>query len=210
VASVEVWQVDLAQEADVVACLRTLLADEERERAARLKRPGAEDRWTVARAALRIVVGARIGCVPEEVDFELTADGKPELTRTNVCFNLSHSGERAVIALAEVEVGVDVERTDRSRAAIERTLSEGERAGGDDLLQIWCRKEALAKAIGEGLGWRPQDFDTSAPSGHAMRDLKLDPGYVGAVAAAGERIDVTLYRLMLSGIQTRISAAENA
>src|ERR1700754_7756 len=182
--------------------MRALLADEERTRAARLKRPGAEDRWTVARAALRIVLGAHLGSLPEEIELELTEHGKPELTRSHVCFNLSHSGERAVIALAEVEVGVDIERTNRSKAAVERTLSDGERASGDDLLQIWCRKEALAKAIGGGLGWAPEKFDTSRPDGHALVDLGLDPGYVGALAVAGEQADVTLYRLALSGIQT--------
>jgi 4'-phosphopantetheinyl transferase len=207
VSSVEIWQVDLAQDAGVVAALRALLADEERERATRLKRPGAGDRWTVARAALRIVLGSRIGCLPEEIHFELTEHGKPELTRTHLCFNLSHSGERALVALADVEVGVDIERTNRSKAAVERTLSAGERASGDDLLQIWCRKEALAKAIGGGLGWAPEKFDTSLPDEHALVDLEVDPGYVGAVAVAGERADVTLYRLALSGIQTRMPSA---
>ena len=54
-----------------------------------------------------------------------------------------------------------------------------------ELLRIWCRKEALAKAIGGGLGWAPETFDTSRPDGHVLADLDLGEGYVGAVAVAG-------------------------
>ena len=96
-----------------------------------------------------------------------------------------------------------MERTERSSRAVERTLTDGERAalGRDrhvELLRIWCRKEALAKAIGGGLGWAPEKFDTSRPDGYALIDLELDEGYVGALAVAGDRADVALYRLELA------------
>ncbi|HET6548121.1 MAG TPA: 4'-phosphopantetheinyl transferase superfamily protein, partial [Solirubrobacter sp.] len=117
-------------------------------------------------------------------------------------FNLSHSGGRALIALAEgVEVGIDVERTDRRSRAIERTLTEGERAAlhardrHRALLQVWCRKEALAKAIGGGLGWAPETFDTTRPGGYALADLELGDGYVAAIAVAAPTAEVVLYEL---------------
>ena len=191
------WQVDLAQRAETVRSLAALLSEVERERAARLKRPGAADRWTVARAALRILLGAHTGLLPEEVELEIAEHGKPELSATRLCFNLTHSGDLALIALAEIEVGIDVERPGRNTAAVERTLSPGERASGDDWLQIWCRKEALAKAMGGGLQWAPQDFDTTRPDGHAIADLPLADGYVGALAAAGDSAAFTLHRLSL-------------
>ena len=112
-------------------------------------------------------------------------------------------GDRALIAVAGVEVGVDVERTARRSHAVERTLTAGERAaiGGADrhveLLRIWCRKEALAKAIGGGLGWAPETFDTSRPDGHVLADLDPGEGYVGAVALAGTRLELVLRRLDL-------------
>ena len=131
---------------------------------------------------------------PATSTFAIGPHGKPELPGSALRFNLSHSGDRALIALASgVEVGVDVERTARRSRAVERTLTAGERAamrGADrhvELLQIWCRKEALAKALGGGLGWAPEDFDTSRPDGHVIEDLDLGDGYVGAVAVAAER-----------------------
>jgi len=196
--NVEVWQVGLAQPPAVVRGLASLLSDDERERAARLKRPGASARWTVARGGLRVLLGARLGCLPDELRIELGPHGKPELASTLLCFNLAHSGELALVALADdCDVGIDVERPGRSAAAVARTLSEGERASGDDHLQIWCRKEALAKAIGGGLQWRPEAFDTSRPEGYALTDLPLPGGYVGALAAAGESVAFTLHELLL-------------
>ena len=152
-----------------MARLRGLLSADECARADRLKRPGHGERWIVARAALRILICARLGCVPEDVPLDVTEHGKPFVPGTRLRFNLSHSGTLAVIALADdLEVGVDVERPDRNAAAVQRTLSDGERASGDDLLQLWCRKEAWAKATGGGLGWAPEAFDTTQVVGYAL------------------------------------------
>jgi 4'-phosphopantetheinyl transferase len=189
VPTVEVWQARLAQEDDVVGRLAALLSPDEHERAARLANPG---RWIVARAALRVVLAGRLDAHPRDVAFAIGPHGKPELPAGATRFNLSHSGDLAVIALAEhTELGVDVERTSRRSAAIERTLTAGERAalGGADrhtaLLRVWCRKEAMAKAGGGGLGWAPEAFDTSRPGELSLTDLRLDDGYVGALAVHG-------------------------
>jgi len=125
--------------------------------------------------------------------------GKPEAREIAADLGALLRGQGcSLVALAEdCDVGIDVERPGRNTAAVTRTLSEGERASGDDLLQIWCRKEALAKAIGGGLQWAPQDFDTTRPGDYALTDLPLAGGYVGALAAAGESAAFTLHRLSL-------------
>jgi 4'-phosphopantetheinyl transferase len=188
----------LEQDEPLVRRLRALLPSEDRDRAERFKRPGAPERWIVARAALRILLCTRVGCIPEEVEIELGEHGKPFVRDTPLQFNLSHSGGRALIAIAEdLEVGVDIERPGRNAAAVERSLSAGERASGDDLLQVWCRKEAWAKALGGGLGWTPERFDTTRVDGFALADLELDGGYKGALAVAGDSADHVLCRLSL-------------
>jgi 4'-phosphopantetheinyl transferase len=188
-----VWSVELGQPAARVTELEALLSDDERERAARL---ADRSRWVVARAALRTVLARELRAAPETLRFALGAHGKPELPGAGLRFNLSHSGDRALIAVAGAEVGVDVERTARRSRAVERTLTAGERAaltGRDrhvELLRIWCRKEALAKALGGGLGWAPEDFDTTRPHGHVLADLDPGEGYVGAVALAGDALEL--------------------
>lgn len=188
----------MEQDEPLVRRLRTLLPQEDRDRADRFKRPGAPERWIVARAALRILLGARIGCIPEEVAIELAEHGKPFVRDTTLQFNLSHSGGRALIAISEeCEVGVDVERPGRNVSAVERSLSPAERASGDDLLQLWCRKEAWAKALGGGLGWAPERFDTTRCDGYTIVDLDLGGDYRGALAVEGEDADHVLCALSL-------------
>jgi phosphopantetheinyl transferase len=59
---------------------------------------------------------------------------------------------------------------------------------------VWCRKEALAKAIGTGLGWEPLRFDTTDPGALTLADLDVAPGHVAAVAWSGGPADVATGR----------------
>src|SRR4051812_33990220 len=175
---------------DLRAPFAPVLTSGEEERAAAIVRPEQARRWRAARAALRVALGERLGVAPEALRFAAGAHGKPEVAGATLRFNLSHAGDLALIALAPREVGIDVERTDRASRAVERTLCAGERAAldGEDrhvaLLRVWCRKEALAKAIGTGLGWAPERFDTSAPGPYALEDVPVPAGYVAALAVA--------------------------
>jgi 4'-phosphopantetheinyl transferase len=199
VRTVEVWQAGLAPPPEVVRRLEPMLSGDERERAARL---ASASRWIVARAALRIVLAGHLAQHPADVELGTGPHGKPEVPGAPLRFNLSHSGDLAVIALTrDAEVGIDVERTSRRSRAVERTLTPAERetlAGHDrhvQLLRIWCRKEAMAKAGGGGLGWAPETFDTTAAGEFWLADLSLDEGYVGALAIAGPPADVASYRV---------------
>jgi 4'-phosphopantetheinyl transferase len=195
---VEVWQVDVSPGSDAAGRLVAATTDEERERAGRLRTPGHGERWLAARGALRSVLGERLGLAPAAVEFAAGAHGKPELPGADVRYNLSHAGDVALIAVAAVEVGVDVERLSRASRAVERALTDAERSAltPDDrhtqLLRLWCRKEALAKAIGTGLGWAPERFDTCAPGGYWLTDVPVAPGYVAALAVAGGEARVDL------------------
>jgi 4'-phosphopantetheinyl transferase len=199
VPTVEVWQAELVHPPETVRGLAAILSGEERERAARLTSP---ERWIAARAALRIVLAGHLAAHPGDVELSVPPNGKPEIPGSSLRFNLSHSGDLALIALTrDAEVGIDVERISRRSRAVERSLTDGERASLDgsdrhlQLLRIWCRKEAMAKAGGGGLGWAPETFDTTAPGPYSLSDLTLGDGYVGALAVAGPRADIALYRV---------------
>jgi 4'-phosphopantetheinyl transferase len=189
---VEVWRVELRQPDALVRRLEATLSRGEHERAGRLVRDEHRRRWIVAHGGLRVLLADRLGRAPEDLAFTTGEHGKPALDGT-LRFSLSRSGDLALVALAEDrEVGVDVERTDRPSDPVRRALTDAERRALAALpnhhlalLRIWCRKEALAKAIGTGLGWEPERFDTTAPGGYALVDLNLGPSYVGALAAEG-------------------------
>lgn len=140
----------------------------ERDRAARIRRPQARQRWTAARWALRQVLGHYLERDPAAIELRFGDRGKPMLAEpeTSLRFNLSHSGELALIAIGEErEIGVDVQLL-------------GSRP--PEFYAEWARREAVAKCHGTGL-WAPLPDDTVS-----VAELDAGPGYAAAVAIAGE------------------------
>jgi 4'-phosphopantetheinyl transferase len=94
--------------------------------------------------------------------------GKPELRGSSFRVNLAHSGEVALVAIANGrEVGIDVElirQGTQGWSLIRHALTHEERARLEGLpvfrrseafLWMWTRKEALLKAAGIGLAVDP-------------------------------------------------------
>ena len=196
----KIWKIELDQLGEPA---RSPLSPSERERAERIRDPTAARRWAASRAALRELLGRRLGVAPTAVDLAVGAHGKPGLAcPTGLEFNLSHSGGLALIALAEVPVGVDVEQVRARRtdlAAIAARALDPDTAAAIAAAEperrpalffpAWVRLEARLKCGGAGLGGPP------AAGPVAVADLDLGPGYAGAVALAGEAAPaVELYR----------------
>lgn len=108
------------------------------------------------------LVARYAGCAAESLVPCIGPHGKPYLDGHRLRFNLSHSGDWTVLALAwSVELGVDLEHARRVRrrtALLERCFTTAEQArlasGGDRaLLRYWAAKEALVKAIGRGIAY---------------------------------------------------------
>src|ERR1035441_3033327 len=118
---VHVWRVDLDCAARTVAALRATLSREEEQRAARFRSIELQDRWTVARGALRCILAAYARCEPGVLVFREEPHGKPVLTWPveDILFNLSHTGGLALVAIAgSGRVGIDAE-TVRSEIEVE-------------------------------------------------------------------------------------------
>ena len=90
---IEVWHVDLDAPAPQV------LSPDEHARAARFARGDDGRRWAAARAALRVLLGERAGLAARDVAFDHGPHGKPHVAGAP-CFDLSHAGAVALIALA--------------------------------------------------------------------------------------------------------------
>jgi 4'-phosphopantetheinyl transferase len=163
---VHVWHVDL-DAVGGLAALAERLAHDERERAARFRAERDAARFVAGRATLRSLLGRYLGADPWELAFRYGRAGKPSLVgheEAGLCFNVAHSGPLALFAVsAGADVGVDVERL-RPVAELERLatryLSPADAAclaaaAPDDRLAVflegWARKEALVKALGEGM-----------------------------------------------------------
>ena len=172
-----VFHVDLRPHADHEADSLAWLDATERRRLQRFRIPGPGRRFSLCRAALRAVLAGRLACRNERIAFEVHDDrGKPfamvDGVRAPISFNVSHSGDHGLIAVApRGRLGVDVEQRQPRRhmdLLIDTVFTEPERAvlttaeGRDrtDLfLDFWTMKEALIKALGTGLSTDPATFE---------------------------------------------------
>lgn len=145
------------------AWIKTHLNSKEQARFHRFLHPGAQVQFARSRGTLRTVLGSYLDLSPLEVQFDYTADGKPELaSERRLHFNVSHTDGVAAIAVATVPVGVDVESERSSETAnglVDRFFSPVEREQYHALpvelqsaafLRGWTCKEALLKGVGCG------------------------------------------------------------
>jgi 4'-phosphopantetheinyl transferase len=184
----------------VLPRLAGVLAAEEREHAARLIFAPYRRRFTVARAALRVILGRYLQRDPARVGLARTPAGQPILTGADaspaLCFSVSHSAELTLYALARGRaVGVDVERIQPAATADlldARMLWAGEAAAFDTLepaardravFAAWTRREAYAKARGIGLPLLETGDDV--PDGWTVLELDVGPGWKAAFAIEG-------------------------
>ena len=196
-----------------------LLNEDEHARAARFYFARDRQRFIIARGCLRIILSRYLADEAAQIQFDYNAFGKPHLAApyaaSGLTFNLAHSGEFALYALAyQRQVGVDIEQI-RPAVAYEQlarqVFSQAEQQSlrrvpaaqrREAFFNGWTRKEAYIKAQGRGLSLPLDQFTvTLAPdeaprllsTAHApaeaarwsLQAIPTAPGYVGAVAAEG-------------------------
>lgn len=175
------------------------------------------------RAPLRRLLAAYLGLSESAIELTEDARGKPALTPAlalrsdgrHLDFNWSHSGDLALVALAlDLPLGVDIERhasnpraLDIARRFFDRSEAESlAQLSGDALdhafLDLWCAKEAVLKAAGEGLSfglarlvfqhrrdgnWRLARVEAPLDDAPAWQHARFEaaPGYHGALAWRG-------------------------
>ncbi len=165
---IDLWRFDLDHQNP--QAWPATLTQADLDRAARLVRPSDCARFLQARCCVRTLLGGYVGQAPQSLHFALNAYGKPSLaTAGELGFNLSHSGNLAVLAVGrQPAIGVDLERVSHHRDAhalahnicspteLASLLQLSEHALSVPFLICWTRKEAFLKALGVGLSRDPR------------------------------------------------------
>lgn len=224
-ASAHVWLAssDLEREPDV--SMRASLSDAESARAQAMAAIPRRQ-FIGARAALRRILAAYLEAAPDRLEFTYGRHGKPSLggafKGSGLRFNLSHSSGSVLVALAQSEVGIDLERIRPLRdadALAARFFAPSERqalqalparARRQAFFAYWTAKEACVKAMGEPLAPTLSRFEVALAAGRRpevralaepprldceLRSLVPQPGFAGAIAVRGPLGALRCWRL---------------
>jgi len=217
---VQLWRVDLETVRANESRWQKLLSADESARASRFHFPRDRQSFVASRAVLRIILAGYLSAEPNELSFSYSNKEKPSLgpahAGSNVMFNVTHSGEIALLAFTRWrEIGVDVEqvRRDFDVEGIARrffSTHEQEQLAAlpveervDSFFRCWTRKEAYIKATGDGLSLPLSQFDVSLrmeetnallatrPDGSEasrwlLREVSAGPGYIAAICVRGQ------------------------
>ena len=146
------------------SCGIDLVTAARRARIGAYMQPADQARCLVAGLLLRKVCD-----VTDDSQLHFGEQGKPYLKNSGMYFNISHSGDYVVLATANNEIGVDIEKvTDQktfSNAVAERCFTveerrwmQGQKNIHEAFLTLWTAKESVMKGTGLGLSLPPETF----------------------------------------------------
>lgn len=182
----------------------------EQARANRFATPALRERFIVAHGQTREILAALLGTHPRVPRFTFAREGKPclpELAALDLEFNLTHTSDRALLAVARGrQVGVDLERLRPMPEALDlatqyfhpleiQALSQQDSATlATAFLSAWTRKESYVKAVGGGLSLPLSNFHAEIGSGKFRRWMVKDDSvekntwYVGDLVVGDDHV----------------------
>jgi 4'-phosphopantetheinyl transferase len=211
---IHVWRIDLHVSQGYLDQLFYLLSEDEKNKAKRFRSIKTRNAFIVRRGSLRILLSRYLGVDARDLHFTYNAFDKPILASLSesygLYFNVSHTHEIALIALSRHEVGIDIERVDTHYPCL--TIAEEFFAAHEvsalralplsevahTFFRYWTAKEAVAKAIGQGLSIPLEniqlEFFGGRTAGHAnvlfptcdvwhFHHLEFAPRFIVAVAS---------------------------
>ncbi len=203
---IHIWSMSLICTAEQAQAYAKLLSTDETARAERFRFPEHRRHFTIARSVLRQILSMYTEIAPEKINFSYGEHGKPALASLtkHLYFNLAHSDDLVVYAIAHQPIGIDIEKIKASyeQGLPERFFSPQEceslKCFTDTkrvsaFYRIWAKKEAIIKASGKGLATSLASFTVSpdnieekicfAQETWHLQPLSIDPAFAAALAS---------------------------
>lgn len=176
VDDIHVWLFPLNTTPPSIKRFYPLLDDGEKERSERFVHFMQRKRFIAAHGFMRSVLAMYVRQPADGLQFDTGDHGKPFMIHhTSLHFNLSHSQDMAVLAVARQDIGIDVECINRKndwQKIMQRFYTESEQKKILSLpemlqqrafIEVWTRKEAHMKVTGQGLHLAPGQFTVTVP-----------------------------------------------
>jgi 4'-phosphopantetheinyl transferase len=176
VDDIHVWLFPLNTTPPAIKRFYPLLDADEKERSERFVHFMHRKRFIAAHGFMRTVLAMYTHQHADALQFDTGVHGKPFMIHhSSLHFNLSHSQDIAMLAVAHQDIGIDVECIERKndwQKIMQRFYTESEQKkilSLPDVLQqrafmeVWTRKEAHMKVTGQGLHLAPGQFTVTVP-----------------------------------------------
>lgn len=135
-----------------------------------IKTEGFDSHHTAGRELLKIAMKKEYGIDSDKCVVLKKEMGKPYFRDyPNIFFNISHSGEYAVCAVGDEEIGIDIQENKKIRREVcERFLDSCE---PEIAAREWAKREAYGKYTGEGALGKREDTNC------VIREYFIAEGY---------------------------------
>ncbi|GBE04449.1 4'-phosphopantetheinyl transferase sfp [bacterium BMS3Abin10] len=188
---IHVWCASLDQPVSRFQMLSQTLSPDEHMRAERFHFEKDRNHFIISHGILRTILGSYLSVEPDKLQFCYGKYGKPALADISgngrICFNSSRSEWRALYVFTlDREIGVDIEHIhdiSEMDQIVERFFSVTENEvfhalpeskKKEAFFNCWTRKEAVIKAIGDGLYCPLDKFDVSLSPGEPADLLSIE------------------------------------
>ena len=173
--TVHIWTINFLVSEDAFSRYHNLLSDDEKERANKFKFYKDKRCYVVTKGILRLLSATYLTKDAKDIKFEYGKYGKPKFkTETNLNFNVSHSGDIAIIGFVyDHTIGADIEKIKNDFDTFEIAANFFSKKEIATLREIpkshqylafyrcWTRKEAFIKAKGSGLSFPLDQYSVS-------------------------------------------------
>lgn len=177
----DLWQINLNPSNITSESCLSILSNDEQKKAHEFIFQIHQRRYVIGRYCLRVILSYYLNIHPIYIEFIYNKYGKPLLKNRELEFNLSHSNDRAILAInKQSPVGVDIEHTNLEQdfqSLAQEILSEYEYQQfvslNNSLQKIafyraWTCKEAFTKCLGLGFS-----FDVKCCQVHLIPSEKI-------------------------------------
>lgn len=190
-ADIHIWKVCIDKYLSESSQYLNIISQDELERSARFCAHKDQASYVTSRGILRKILSRYLLIAPNKIKFNYNNYGKPYLCPTNkindITFNVSHSGSLVLYVVARNrDVGIDVEEmchVDNYEKISEMLFSHEENTKLkhyapherlEAFYKCWTSKEAIAKAIGQGLSYPLHTLSVSLDPSKTSDTIKID------------------------------------
>lgn len=144
-------------------------------------------RYIAAHGQLREILSSYLNIKPCDLIIEQSKGTKPKILNKSIYFNLSHSGDYALLAVTLTgELGIDIEcerqqfnlhsagKSVFSSAEYQSIAAMDKAKQQEAFYKCWTKKEAFIKAIGLGFSYDTQSFTITTDPNIPDRFLYFD------------------------------------